>query len=163
MAVNLPPPPETLDEAFDRRDLILSEMLADPRTWEGHLAIAAALLMQDRQMFQDGRLWDLLEVQAEARQLVFAFSARQPNTLLSLPEWRGDAPSLGEMFTDNAFQCICQRPETAALWDLHTVLYQREGVSVMTIRIYRSNHGPLLREVPVELLPCADRYAVSDG
>jgi hypothetical protein len=161
--VIIPPPPQTFDEGFDRREAIVAAMLADPRTWDHHLTIAAAILMQNQQMFRAGRLWDLIEVRADARQLQFVFSARQRDTLLAMPEWRGGPQSVGEEFTNNAYQWICQRPETAAIWDVHSMLFAREEISAMTIEIYRSNHGEFLRSIPVELLPCADRYSVSDG
>ena len=163
-SVDLPAAPLNIDEAFARREAIVAEMISDPRTWPTHLDIAAGLLEQERRMFQADRLWDLDEIYVDGRQLVFRFIARQPLTLAAMPIWREDnaAPSIGALFTNAAFRWICLRPESAAIWDVHTRVFADDETVVMRILVIRKN-GDVLRELPVELLPCADRGAVSDG
>ncbi len=162
--LTLPPPPETYDEGFDRREEIVAEMLSDPRSWEEHLDIAVALLLDEQRLFLRHRYWVLTSVSHDDRQLKFTFAARQPGNLTTLPEWRGEGgESVGEMFTIGAYRWICARPETAAIWDVHETLFTRDGTSVMQIVITDRLGETVLRELPVELIPCADREAVSDG
>ncbi len=159
----LPPRPETLDAAFDRREEIFAEMLADPRVWPEHLSIAVALLETEDRLLLAHRYWDLSGVSHTDRQLIFTFSARQPGNLTTLPEWSDTGESVGSIFTNAAYRWICDRPETAAIWDLHDALYRRDGTVVMRIVITDREGAVELRELPVEVIPCADRSAVSAG
>ena len=162
--IALPVPPATIDEAFSRREAIVAAMLVDPGTWTHHLEIAAKLLEQGQRELLANPLWDLNEVVASDRQVVFRFIARQPNALSSMPVWRGEGEgmSVGELFTNAAFRWICLRPETAAIWDVHTRMFERDETVVMRIEVYVKDDG-LLRDLPVELQPCASRAQVSAG
>lgn len=145
----------TIEEAFARREEILREVLAEPALVEGHIAIAAGILNDNDWMFERVSHWRLENVEAQRSELVFNLEAREPLKLSALsPE------AIKEQFTQDSYRLICDTPETAVIWDIHARMFEIDGRVTMRVVIW---DDVVVREFPVDPVPCTNRRTLSAG
>lgn len=160
----IPTEPQNIEAAFAQREAIRADMLSDPRTWDDHLALAAAILEDQRRQFLAEKRWRLDTIVSENNQLIFRFITPEPNRMIAMPKYSDDSDrlSIEELFTTSAYRWICDRPETAAIWDLHHEMLIRDQDPVMYIAIFVPG-GDALLELVVENQPCTTRSGLSGG
>jgi len=146
---------ETLEAVFARREEILAEVLDDPAKLNGHIAIAVGILNDNSWKFERALHWRLENVEAQRGELVFNLEAREPTKLSALSR-----DAIKELFTRDAYLWICDAPETAVIWDIHTRMFEIDGRLTMRVVIWDDE---VLRDFTVEPVPCTNRRTLSDG